>query len=157
VRVPAEQTLAAYLTSGWIENIDPKTIEEITINGLSSATATAKGDQWVFRLYAVRFGTDVYRFIFATKRMNAEVDRIFREAVGTFRRMTVAESQAAKPLHMRIVTVGPGETVERLAARMAAPDHQLERFRVLNGLAPHERVNPGDEVKLVVEQSSRAD
>jgi predicted Zn-dependent protease len=151
VRVPAEQTLTAYLTSGWIENIDPKTVEEATINGLAAATATAKGDQWVFRLYAVRFGTDVYRFIFAAKRMNAEVDQTFREAVATFRRMTLAESEAAKPLRLRIVTVGAADTVERLAARMATPDHPLERFRILNGLGPHEQVNPGDEVKLVVE------
>src|SRR5579863_3560326 len=46
VRVPAEQTLAAYLTSGWIENIDPATVEDITINGFPGATAAAKGDQW---------------------------------------------------------------------------------------------------------------
>jgi predicted Zn-dependent protease len=151
VRVPAEQTLRDYLNSGWIENIDPKTVEETTINGLPAATATAKGDQWVFRLYAVRLGTDVYRFIFAAKRMTAEVDRAFREAVATFRRMTLAESQAAKPLHLRIVTVAPGETVERLAGRMATSDRNLERFRILNGLAPNERVNPGDQVKLVVE------
>jgi predicted Zn-dependent protease len=151
VRVPAEQTLRDYLNAGWIENIDPKTVEETTVNGLPAATATAKGDQWVFRLYVVRLGTDVYRFIFAAKRMNAEVDRAFREAVATFRRMTLAESQAAKPLHLRIVTVAPGETVERLAGRMATPDHNLERFRILNGLAPNERVNPGDQVKLVVE------
>ena len=97
VRVPAEQTLAEYLNSGWIENIDPKTVEDVSVNGLQAATATAKGDQWVFRLYAVRFGTDVYRFIFASKRTTAEIDRAFRESVGTFRRMTLAESQAAKP------------------------------------------------------------
>jgi predicted Zn-dependent protease len=151
VRVAAEQTLPDYLNSGWIENIDPKTVEEITLNGLPAATAMAKGDQWIFRLYAVRFGTDVYRFIFAAKRMNADVDHTFREAVGTFRRMTIAESQAAKPLHLKIVTVAPGETVERLAARMATPDHQLERFRILNGFAANERVNAGDQVKLVVE------
>ena len=117
VRVPAEQTLADYLNSGWIENIDRKTVEEITINGLPAATATAKGDQWVFRLYAVRFGSDVYRFIFATgKRMSAEVDHVFRESVASFRRMTLAEIQAAKPLRLRVVTVAPGDTVERLAA-----------------------------------------
>jgi predicted Zn-dependent protease len=151
VRVPAEQTLAEYLNSGWIENIDPKSVEELVINGLPAATATAKGDQWVFRLYAVRFGTDVYRFIFAGKRMSAEVDRAFRESVGTFRRMTLAESQAAKPLHIKIVTVASGDTVERLASRMAMPDRAVERFRVLNGLGPNERVNPGDQVKIVVE------
>ena len=81
VRVPAEQTLADYLTSGWIENIDPKSVEDVIINGLPAATATAKGDQWSFRLYAVRFGSDVYRFIFASKRTTAEIDRAFREAV----------------------------------------------------------------------------
>jgi hypothetical protein len=26
-----------------------------------------RGDQWEFRLYAIRFGSDVYRFIFTTK------------------------------------------------------------------------------------------
>jgi predicted Zn-dependent protease len=34
---------------------------------------------------------------------------------------------------------------------MATPDRQLERFRILNGLAPHERITPGTQVKLVVE------
>jgi predicted Zn-dependent protease len=151
VRVPAEQTLADYLNSGWIENIDPKSVEDVIINGLPAATATAKGDQWVFRLFAVRFGSDVYRFIFATKRMNAEVDRAFRESVSTFRRMTLAESQAAKPLHIKIARVDPGDTVDKLAALMATPDRPVERFRVINGLGPNDRVNPGDLVKLVVE------
>ena len=151
VRVPAEQTLSEYLTSGWIENIDHKSVEELGINGLRAATATAKGDQWAFRLYAVRFGTDVYRFIFASKRMTAEVDRAFRESVASFRRMTLAESQTAKPLHIRIMTVAPGDTIERLASRMAVTDRALERFRVLNGLAPGDRIKPGDQVKMVVE------
>ena len=82
VAVPAELKLTEYLTSGWIENIDPKSIEELTINGFQSATATAKGDQWSFRLYAVRFGSEVYRFIFASKSMSKDVDRSFRELVG---------------------------------------------------------------------------
>jgi predicted Zn-dependent protease len=151
VRVPAEQTLADYLTSGWIESIDPKTVEDVIVNGLPAATAVARGDQWVFRLYAVRFGSDVYRFIFASKRQSAEIDRQFRESVSTFRRMTLAESQAAKPLHIRIITVAAGETVERLASRMATPDRPVERFRILNGLAANERVNPGDQLKIVVE------
>ena len=73
VRVPAEQTLAAYLTSGWIENIDASTVEDVTINGFAAATAAAKGDQWDFRLYAIRFGSDVYRFIFATKHSSPEI------------------------------------------------------------------------------------
>jgi predicted Zn-dependent protease len=65
--------------------------------------------------------------------------------------MTLAESQAAKPLHIKIVTVAPGETVERLAGRMAIADRAVERFRVLNGLGANDRLSAGDQVKIVVE------
>jgi predicted Zn-dependent protease len=151
VRVPAEQTLPAYLNSGWIENIDGKSVEELTVNGFPAATATAKGDQWTFRLFAVRFGSDVYRFIFATKQMAPENDQAFRQSVHTFRRMSLAESNTAKPLRIKVVTAAADDTVERLASRMAITDRPVERFRVLNGLAPTDRVKPGDAMKIVVE------
>jgi predicted Zn-dependent protease len=151
VRVPAEQTLAAYLTSGWIENIDPATVDDVVINGFPGATAAAKGDQWDFRLYAIRYGSDVYRFIFAAKHRTPEIDRVFRESIGTFRRMSLAEIEQAKPLHLVVATVAPGDTVEKLAGRMAVTDRAVERFRVLNGLEPGEKLRPGSEVKIVVE------
>jgi predicted Zn-dependent protease len=151
VRVPAEQTLAAYLTSGWIENIDPATVDDVVVNGFPGATAAAKGDQWDFRLYAVRFGSDVYRFIFAAKHRTPEADREFRESVGTFRRMSLAEIEQAKPLHLMVITAGPTDTVEKLAGRMAVADRAVERFRVLNGLEPGAKLKPGSEVKIVVE------
>ncbi|HEY1745609.1 MAG TPA: M48 family metalloprotease [Xanthobacteraceae bacterium] len=151
VRVPAEQTLAEYLTSGWIENIDAATVENVTINGFPAATATAKGDQWDFRLYAVRFGSDVYRFIFAAKHRTPETDHVFRDSIGTFRRMSLAEIEDARPLRLQIITVGPNDTAEKLATRMAIADRPLERFRVLNGLEPGERLKTGSEVKIVVE------
>jgi predicted Zn-dependent protease len=151
VRVPSEQTLAGYLTSGWIENIEASTVEEVTINGFAGASAAAKGDQWDFRLYAIRFGSDVYRFIFAAKHRTPETEHIFRESIGTFRRMSIAEIEDAKPLRLQVVTVGPGDTVEKLATRMAVADRPVERFRVLNGLEPGERLKSGGEVKIVVE------
>jgi predicted Zn-dependent protease len=151
VRVPTEQSLTDYLNSGWIENVDGKTIEGTTINGFPAATASAKGDQWAFRLFALRFGSDVYRFIFATKHMTAEIDRSFRDSVATFRRMSIAESKAARPLRLRVVTVGNGDTVEQLANRMAAGDRKLERFRILNGMEAGDHLRPGDLVKIVVE------
>jgi predicted Zn-dependent protease len=45
-------------------------------------------------------------------------------------------------LRIKIVRVAPGDTVERLAARMILPDRQAERFRVLNGLGPSEQLKP---------------
>jgi len=151
VQVPAEQTLAAYLTSGWIENIDPATVEDVTINGFPGATAAAKGEGTDLRLYVIRFGSDVYRFIFATKHRTTDTDRAFRESVGTFRRLSLAEIEAAKPLRVQVVTVAPSDTVEKLAGKMAVADHAVERFRTLNGIDPGDRLKPGSQVKVVVE------
>jgi len=151
VRVPAEQTLTDYLRSGWIENVDAGSIEETTINGFPAASASASGEQWSFRLYALRFGSDVYRFIFAARQKSAETERAFRDSAFSFRRMSLKESQGAKPLRIRIVSVGPTDTVESLARRMAISDHPRERFLVLNGLGAQDRVKAGEPVKLVVE------
>ncbi len=151
VTIPVEQRLSDYLLSGWIENIDVRSVQESTVNGHPMATATAQGDSWSFRLYVIRFGTEAYRFIFAAKKRTEAVDRSFRESINTFRRMTVAEMNAARPHRLKIVKVGPHDTVERLAHRMAIGERQVERFRVLNGLGPNDRVKPGDMVKLVVE------
>jgi predicted Zn-dependent protease len=150
VRVPSEQTLSEYLLSGWIENVDAASVEALTINGFPAASATATGDQWTFRLYAVRFGSEVYRFIFAVKQKTADADRIFRDSVATFRRMSLNEVERARPLHLQTVTVAPGDTAEKLAGRMAT-DKPLERFLVINGLSHGEALKAGDRVKIVVE------
>ena len=93
VRVPAEQSLPEYLNSGWIENIEAKSIEEMTVGGFPAATATANGEQWTFRLYVVRFGSEVYRFIYAAKNRTEAVDKSFRDSLGTFRRMIGARDR----------------------------------------------------------------
>jgi predicted Zn-dependent protease len=151
VRVPAEQSLGEYLTSGWMENVDAQSVQDASINGLAAATAVAKGDQWNFRLYAIRFGSEAYRFIFATKSKLPDADQSFRESVETFRRLSLSEMSGAKPLRLKVVTVGSGETAEGLAHRMATADRRLERFLVINGLEAGEALKPGDKVKIVVE------
>jgi predicted Zn-dependent protease len=151
VSVPAEQALTDYLKSGWMDHVDAQSAEAFSINGFAAAAATAKGDQWSFRLFAVRFGSDVYRFIFAAKEMTPQADRAFRESVMSFRRMSQKESAEVHPLHIKIVTVRNGDTPEKLARRMAATDHALDRFRVVNGLSAHDHLKPGEKVKLVVD------
>jgi predicted Zn-dependent protease len=149
VEVPAEQSLSDYLSSGWIENVDRRSIGAMTVNGFPAATALAAGHPWTFRLYALRFGRDVYRFIFAGKQQSPEIDRAFRDCIGSFRRMTVGEIEAARPLRLKIATVRAGDTIERLAARMGTQNGAVERFLVLNGLEPGQSLNPGEQVKLV--------
>jgi predicted Zn-dependent protease len=150
-RVPAEQPLGEYLASGWIDDVDKATVEDLTVNGFPAATAIARGDQWRFRIYALRFGSDVYRFVFASRQKGAEGDRAFRETLNTFRRLSLAEIQAARPLRLKVITVQPGDTVESLSHRMAGVDRQLDRFRILNGLDARATVRARDRVKIVVE------
>jgi predicted Zn-dependent protease len=151
VRVPAEQSLGDYLNSGWMENVDKSSTEDLTINGFPAASATAHGDQWQFKIYALRFGTDVYRFIFAARQKTTESERNARETVNSFRRLTLEEIQDARPLRIKVITVQPGDTVESLSHRMAGLDHPMERFRVLNGLDAHAQVKVRDRVKIVVD------
>ena len=151
VSVPAEQTLGAYLTSGWMENVDKASVQESAINGFPAATATATGEGWSFRLYVIRYGSDVYRFIFAARERTPQADHSFREAVATFRRMSLKEAAQVKPMRIALVTVGPRDTVESMARRMAVPDHALETFRVINGLSHEDRLKAGERVKIVVE------
>jgi predicted Zn-dependent protease len=151
VRVPAEQSLGEYLNSGWMENVDKTSIEDIVVNGFPAATATAHGEQWQFRVYALRFGADVYRFIFASRQRSTESERNAKETVNSFRRLALEEIQDARPLRIKVITVQPGDTVESLSHRMAGVDHPMERFRVLNGLDVHAQVKVRDRVKIVVD------
>jgi predicted Zn-dependent protease len=151
VRVPSEQTLGDYLNSGWMENVDKSSTEDLNINGFPAASASAHGEQWQFKVYALRFGTDVYRFIFAAREKTTESDRNARETVNSFRRLTLDEIQAARPLRIKIITVQPGDTVESLSHRMAGVDRAADRFRVLNGLDGHAQVKARDRVKIVVD------
>jgi predicted Zn-dependent protease len=161
VKIPANQSLVEYVNSGWIENIEDGSVEELTVNGIPAAKATAAGAPWRFRLYVVRLSGDVYRFIFAVKNRTPDdpdaaerafraADGMFHESVQTFRKLSDRE-RTARPLHLRVVKVQPGDTVESLAAGMAFADHQLERFQVLNGLDSRDELKAGEFVKIVVE------
>jgi len=138
VRVPTEQSLTDYLKSGWIENVDEKSIEGTTINGFAAATAGAKGEQWAFRLFAVRFGSDVYRFIFATKRMTPEIDRAFRDSVATFRPHEHRREQGGATA----APAGRHRRQRRHGRAIGEPDGSR---RPQAGALPHpQRLEPGD-------------
>ena len=100
----------------------------------------------------MRFGSEAYRFIFAAKRMTAEIDRAFRDSVAQLPPHDARGEPGGK------AAAYPGRDGRRpatrssaLASRMAAADRPVERFRVLNGLGAGDRVNPGDQIKIVAE------
>ena len=65
--------------------------------------------------------------------------------------MTQSEIDSARPLRLRVVTVTPGDTAERLTARMPLVDRPLERFLILNGPNQGDPLKPGEKVKIVTE------
>ncbi|WP_375402073.1 M48 family metalloprotease [uncultured Sphingomonas sp.] len=70
-------------------------------------------------------------------------------AFGSLRRLARAESAAVKPRFVRVATVRAGDTSQSLSRRMAYPDAQLDRFLVLNRLAPDAPLRAGDKIKLI--------
>jgi predicted Zn-dependent protease len=151
VRLPAGTALDTYLGSGWIDGLQSKSIETINLNGLTAATATARGGEWTFRVAVVRLGTDVYRLIFATRNLSDAVDRRFRASIDTFRRLGSDESAVVKPLHISVVKANAGDNVDTFAARMAVADRPLDTFLLLNGLERGAVLKTGERYKLVVE------
>jgi predicted Zn-dependent protease len=56
-------------------------------------------------------------------------------------------------LRVRIAAVGPGDTQETLARRMATDDgFELERFQLINGLKPGDALRPGSRVKIIADR-----
>jgi predicted Zn-dependent protease len=73
----------------------------------------------------------------------------FDPLIGSFRRLSAEEARAIGPRRLQVVTVGPRDTADSLARRMAFEDLRRERFELINGLAPGQPLEPGRRVKLV--------
>jgi predicted Zn-dependent protease len=150
VRVSASTPLASYLSSGWIEGLETNSIESTQINGLPAATALARGQDWTFRLAAVRFGTDVYRMIFATRRLTPQDDAKFLESIRSFRRLSNGEAATARPLRLAVARA-ESASPEALAQRMQGVERPLDLFLLLNGIDRGQPLTAGESYKLIVE------
>jgi predicted Zn-dependent protease len=139
------------VASGWIDGVKTSAVEKMTINDLPAATAIAQGEQWSFRLGAVRLGDKVYRMIFAAHALTPAVDQRFRASISSFRRLSPQEAAAVHPSHIEIVTARAGDTADSIAARMAVADRPLEHFLLLNGLEKGGPLQAGRRYKIVVD------
>lgn len=151
VSVPVQTSLTEYISSGWVNGLQPETIRESMLGDLPIATATARTEGWVFQIGLIRKGKTAFRFIFAAQDASASLDTVLTETMGSFRKLSPEESARLRPLHLRVIRVKPGDTVERLAEQMSGVERKVELFRVLNGLAPSEAPDVGKLVKIVSE------
>ncbi len=146
-----------YIRDQWASGVNLADLDAVTINGMDAAVGQARistdagrYDAW---LVAVRWNQNtIYRFLMLTQpgQIGAYRDA-FNRTLQSFRSLSASEAAALRAQELRIVTVGGGDTVESLAARMPFGDYRVERFRVLNGLPPGAALAPGQRVKLVVE------
>jgi predicted Zn-dependent protease len=151
VSVPSSVSLSDYLAADAVRGGQVTDITPMTVNGLAAATATVGGEGWTFKVAAIRGDHNrVYRFILASRDLDHARETELLAAAESFRVIPPEEARAVRPQRLDIVTVKPGDTVESVAALMAFDDHQVERFRVLNGLSPADRLQPGRLVKIVI-------
>jgi predicted Zn-dependent protease len=147
-----------YLTRAWASSLRLSSVERIDVNGIPGATGatraqTKDGQVADLRLVALRFDANTYfRFLFVSPpNVTAQLSDAFRRTTYSFRRLSEKDVDGIRPMRIKEVTVGPGDTVDTLANRMPFDRLRRERFLVLNGLPPDATLHPGELVKTIVE------
>jgi predicted Zn-dependent protease len=134
------------------QQIAPQSLQRTTVNGIPAMYGTAQvntGNGAVeVVVFAYEFSNNqAFHFVTISQAGRSSV---FSPMFNSMRRISATEAAQVVPRVIDVVTVGSGDTVQSLAARMAYTNAQEQRFRVLNGLSANETVRPGQKVKLVV-------
>lgn len=145
------QSLATYISSGWVTGLDQASIRETRINGLPAAIARASADRWDFDITVIRLKDRIYRFLTAAPRGSGDLEATAAVVRSGFRQLSPREAAALQPLRIRIVTVQSGDTVASLSARMRGVERKVELFRLLNAIPPGSVPSPGQRVKIVTD------
>ncbi len=151
VSIDKNRPLPDYIRSGWVAGLDDASVQETTIDGNEAATAKARADGWQFDIAVIRANGQVYRLLTAAPIASTSLDAVARAVSGSFHVLSAAEKAALKPLHIRVVTVQPGQTVGSLSAMMTGVDRKLDLFKLINALPSGATIAPGDRVKLISE------
>ena len=130
----------------------PQSLQRTTINGLPALYGAARvntGQQNVdVTVIAYEFSnSQAFHFATITPAGRAST---FNSMFNSMRRINANEAAQVVPRRIDVVTAGRNDTVQTLAGRMAYGNAQVERFRVLNGLAANAQVVPGEKYKIVV-------
>jgi predicted Zn-dependent protease len=144
-------SVASAIASGWIDGLKTTSVEPMQIGGLEAATAVAQGEQWSFRLGAVRLNGRLYRLIFAARSLSAAVDSEFRASLESFHLINAQDSGLAAAQSIKVVAAGGADSSETMAARMPFLSHPLDQFLILNGLERDVPLVAGQHYKIVAQ------
>jgi predicted Zn-dependent protease len=128
-------------------------IQPTRVNGLEAAYATVRASSGRQPVDATVFAiatspSTAYHFVLVTPAGQGVGP--FGPMIDSFRQISAQEAAQIRARVVDVRTVRPGDTPERLAQAMAFDSLKLERFLVLNGLAPGQPLRAGEKVKLIV-------
>jgi predicted Zn-dependent protease len=125
--------------------------QRLTTNTLPTAflparVQTQQGQVVEVGVTAYQVGSSAYHFVAITPPNGAGP---MQPMIRSMRMLSDAEAATLRPRVVQMIQVGPGDTLQSLASRMAFSDFQVERFQTLNGLAANTAPRAGDYVKIV--------
>lgn len=147
--VPETMALTDYLKSGWIAGLDDNSVVSETHNGVEMASGKAFSGQWHFKITALRFDGDVYRYIFASRTGDAAFLKRAEQVVASFRKISAADTRKIKRTVLKTVTAKAGDTTQSLARKMKGVADGEELFLVINALFADDPLTPGQKYKIV--------
>lgn len=155
VRIRRGQGVRAYLTSGWVNGLDNRSIRvNRGTNGVEIGTATATAQGWAYRIGIVRNEAAAYRFIFATRTASAVFNDAFEQTIASFRGLSAEEARNVGALAIRVVKAQRGDSFEAYA-RTGLNDIPVAEaaalLRALNGLSDRQQPRPGQLIKTLIE------
>ena len=122
-------------------------VEEITLNGLPAALLY-QPTQAMAIIYH-----ESQAYVIIGKGKTATSFEQYRQemlaAIRSFRNLSAAERKQIKPLLLRVVTVGKGDTLAKLAQRSPLGTSAESYLRLINALYPTGEPHPGDQVKII--------
>lgn len=146
-----------FLTRTWLRGENTGKPESITINGLRAATTAfdgnVKGRAVTVRLVAIEWEPGVYfRFQMAISKnvSNAFMEEL-KKTTYSFRRLSASEKNSIHPKKLRVIQAASGATVSSMASKMSVDGNKQEKFLVLNGMTPNDRIIAGQTYKIVVD------
>ena len=126
-------------------------ISNTTVNGIPAfyATATAAGSNGVktdVTVFAYAFSsTKAYHFVTLYPSGTDPFNGMYKSV----RKLSSQQAAAIKPRKIKVITVGRGDSISSLSAKMAYENLKSERFMALNGLRSQQPLIAGRKMKIV--------
>lgn len=125
-----------------------------SIGGYRAYTATGTGQTQQgtigFRVTAIEYGGNVYRFVGMSGRRNfSQYDAAFRQSYGSFSRLTERRFLNREPVRLDVISTRGSSTIGALQSnRPMPPSFTLENMAILNQVALRETIPGGRRVKV---------